>query len=143
MDQWSSEAAGVGPEVGPAPVPAAAAGMGEAEVPGPRSRPRRSSGSGCEVEAAVAEAEGRKEGEGRGRSLLARLLMGCPAGAGGAQRRAGPEPGEGVVTVGGGRKRWGGRGEVQHAKMESHRNVGSGNKVKIEERNKGRRWRGE
>lgn len=95
--QRSSEAAGVGPEAGPAPGPAAVAGMEEVEVPGPRSRPLQSSGSGCEVEAAAAEAGGRKEGEGTGRSLLARLLTGCPAGAVGAQRRAVVEPSGGIV----------------------------------------------
>lgn len=100
--QCCLEVAGVGPEAGPAPGPVAAAGMEEeAEVPGPRSRPRRSSGSGCGGEAEAAEAGGRKEGEGRGRSLLARLLMGCPAGAGGARRRAGLEPGGEVVAVAG------------------------------------------
>lgn len=93
------EAAGVGPEAGPAPESVAVAGMVEVVALGPRSRPHQSSGSGCEVEAAAAEAGGRKEGEGRGRSLLARLLMGCPAGAVGARRRAGLEPGEGVVEV--------------------------------------------
>lgn len=97
--RWSSEAAGVGPEAGPAPGPAAVAGMEEVEVPGPRSRPRRSFGSGCEAEAVAAEAGGRKEGEGRGRSLLAPLLTGCPAGAVGARRRAGSGPGEEAVKV--------------------------------------------
>lgn len=99
MVRQCSGAAGVGPEAGPAPGLAAVAGMVEVEVPGPRSRPRQSSDSGCEVEAAAAEAGGRKEGEGRGRSLLARMLTGCPAGAGGARRRAGPEPGGRAVEV--------------------------------------------
>lgn len=83
----------VGPEVGPEPAPVAE--RVEVVVPGPRSRLHQSSGSGCEVEAVAVEAGGRKEGEGRGRSLLARLLMGCPAGAEGAQRRAGLESGGG------------------------------------------------
>lgn len=97
--QWSSEAAGVGPEAGPAPVSVAVAGMEQVAAPGPRSRPRRSSGSGCEAGAAVAEAGERKEGQGRGRSLLARLLMGCPVGAEGAQRRVGLESGEGPAVI--------------------------------------------
>lgn len=91
MAQWSWEAVGVGPEaeleVG------LVAGMVEAMAPGPRSRPHQSSGSGCEVEAVAVEAGGRTEGEGRSRSLLAQLLMGCPAGAEGARCRAGPESG--------------------------------------------------
>lgn len=84
----------MGPEAGPEPGSVAVAGVAEvAVVLGPHSRPRQSSGSGCEVEAAVAEAGGRREGEGRGRSLLARLLTDCPAGAEGARRRAGLDPG--------------------------------------------------
>lgn len=79
----------MGPEAGPEPGSVAVAGVAEvAVVLGPRSRPRQSSGSGCEVEAAVAEAGGRREGEGRGRSLTD-----CPAGAEGARRRAGLDPG--------------------------------------------------
>lgn len=88
---WSSGAAGVGPEVGPAPGPVAAAAMEEVEVPGPRSRRHQNSGSGCEAEAAEAEAGGRREGEGRGRSLLA-LRMDYPVEAGGARCRAELEP---------------------------------------------------
>lgn len=93
------EAAGVGPEAGPVAGPVAVAWTGEAEGLGPRSRRRRSSGSGCEAGAAAAVAGGRKEGEDRGRSLLAPLLMGCPAGAVGARCRAELEPGEGTVEV--------------------------------------------
>lgn len=86
----------VGLEAGPAVGSGAVAGTEEEEeeVPVLRSRPLRSSGSGCEAEAVAAAAGGRKEEEGRGRSLLARLLsQGCPAGAGEARHRAGPEPG--------------------------------------------------
>lgn len=92
--QWSLEAAGVGP----VPGSVAAAEMGGVEDPVPRSRSHRSSGSDCEVEAVTAEAGGRREGEGRGRSLLARLLTGSPAVAGGAQHRVGLEPGGGAVA---------------------------------------------
>lgn len=92
--QWSLEAAGVGPVPGPVVV----AEMGEVEDPVPRSRPHRNSGSDCEVEAVTAEAGGMKEGEGRGRSLLARLLMGSPAVAGGPQHRAGLGSGGGAVA---------------------------------------------
>lgn len=105
--QCCSEAAGVGP--GPAPV--TAAGVGEVGVPVPHSRPHQSSGSGCEAEAATAGAGGRKGGAGTGRSLLAQLLMGFPAVAGGAQHRAGLEPGGGAV--GGEGQRWGDGGGVQ------------------------------
>lgn len=89
--QWRLEAAGVGPEAGPVPV--AVAGRVEAVVLGRHSRVRQSSDSGCEVEAVAAGAGERKEEGGIGRSLLAWLLMGCPAGVEGAQRRAGLDSG--------------------------------------------------
>lgn len=95
--QWSLEAAGVAPVPGSVP----AAEMGEVGVPVHRSSSHRSSGSDCEAEAVTAEAGGRKEGEGRGRSLLAQLLTGSPAVAGGAQHRAGLEPGGGAVAQSG------------------------------------------
>lgn len=94
MVQWSWEAVGAEP----VPGSVAVAETGEVEVPVPRNRSHRSSGSDCEVEAVTAEVGGRKEGEDRGRSLLARLLTGSPAVAGGAQHRAGLEPGEGAVA---------------------------------------------
>lgn len=87
MVRWRLEAAGVGPEAGPA------AAAVQAAVLDRRSRSRRSSDSGCEVEAVVAAAGGMREEGGRGRSLLAWLLTGCPAGAEGAQRRAGLDSG--------------------------------------------------
>lgn len=91
------EAAEVGPEAGSAPatVPVAVAGTVRGAVPGPRNRHLQSSDSGCAAEAAVAEAGGRKEGQDSGRSLLAWLLMDCPAGVEGAQCRAGVETGQG------------------------------------------------